>query len=212
MPITVLVADDHPVVRSGIRNELRRHKDIRVVGEALDGDQAVAKTKELQPQVLLLDIRMPGMKATAVIHAVAELPGAPDVLVLSAFGEPEIVIGMLKAGAKGYLLKEAEPTEIVEGIRAVARGGIWLSPSAARVLVEASTEKKAVKDEKLLSAREQEILRMMGGGNSNGHIARELGISERTVKNYVSKIYEELELHSRAEAVAWAWENGLVGK
>jgi DNA-binding NarL/FixJ family response regulator len=211
-PIRILIADDHPVVRSGVRNELAVHADLLVVGEAVDGDEVIARVRELSPQVLVLDIHMPGLKAVDIIHELANLPAPPATLVLSAYGDPENVFGMLDAGARGYMLKDADPEQIAEGIRAVAAGKRWLSQEILEVVLTQRLpfpEVLPVKREKL-SAREREVLVLLGQGLSNAQIAEHMQLSETTVKNHVTSLYDKLDLHSRAEAVAYAWHHGLV--
>jgi DNA-binding NarL/FixJ family response regulator len=211
-PLRVLIADDHPVVRSGVRNELANYADLLVVGEAVDGDEVLARVRELSPQVLVLDIHMPGMKAVEILHALADFPAPPATLVLSAYGDPENVFGMLEAGARGYMLKDADPEQIAEGIRAVAAGKRWLSQEILEVVLAQRlppTEILAVNQERL-STREQEVLALLGQGLSNAQIAEQIQLSETTVKNHVTSLYDKLNLHSRAEAVAYAWQHGLV--
>jgi len=210
MTITVLIADDHPIVRSGIRNELLHHSDIEVMGEAVSGDEVLPLVGELRPDVLVLDINMPGMKAVQVLRNLAEVEKPPQVLVLTAYGDPENVLGMLKAGARGYLLKDSSPVEIADGVRVVAEGMTWLSPAVASVLVESREGEKEPFDEELLSLRELEVLQSVAQGYSNAKISERLSISEGTVKNHITNIYDKLGLHTRAEAVAWAWQNGVI--
>lgn len=210
MTIRVLVADDHPVVRAGICNELARHSDIEVVGEAMNGDEALRLTEGLHPDVLLLDIAMPGMKAIQVIRALRAQLASPHILILTAYGDLENVLGMLGAGATGYLLKDEDLAAIAEAVRAVAQGETWLSAAVAQSLVQHAIEKR---DSPLpLSEREVEVLRLMAKGCSNAQVAETLAISEGTVKNHVTNIYDKLQVHTRAEAVAWAWGHGLVDK
>jgi len=210
MPITVLIADDHPIVRSGIRNELLHHADIEVVGEAVSGDEVLPQVGELRPDVLVLDINMPGPKAVHILHDLGEVDQPPQVLVLTAYGDPENVLGMLKAGARGYLLKDSSPAEIADAIRSVAEGLTWLSPAVAGVLLESQEGIWAQVEEGLLSLRELEVLQFVAQGFNNPQIAERLSISEGTVKNHITNIYDKLGLHTRAEAVAWAWQNGIV--
>lgn len=210
MPITVLIADDHPVVRSGIRNELLHHADIEVIGEAVSGDEVLPLVGELQPDVLVLDINMPGPRAAHILHDLGEVDRPPQVLVLTAYGDPENVLGMLKAGARGYLLKDSSPAEIADAIRSVAEGLTWLSPAVASVLLESQEEIRAQGEERILSAREVDFLQYLAQGLNNPQIAERLSISEGTVKNHITNIYDKLGLHTRAEAVAWAWQNGVV--
>jgi len=209
MAIHVLIADDHPIVRSGIRNELSHHPDFEIVGEAISGDEILPQLGESHADVLILDINMPGMKAKHILGELEKVERPPQVLVLTAYGDPENVLGMLKAGARGYLLKDSSPGNIADGIRAVAKGMTWLSPEVASVLLETQIDEKA-NFEETLSARETEVLQFLAQGYSNAQIAERLSISEGTVKNHITNIYDKLGLHTRAEAVAWAWQNGLV--
>jgi two-component system response regulator NreC len=211
MTIRVLLADDHLIVRSGIRDELARQPDIEVVGEAMDGDEALRLARTLLPDVLLLDINTSSLKAVRVIRELQAQPTPPRVLILTAYGDIENVIGMLKAGATGYLLKEEDPSTIVEGVRAVAQGKTWLSSTVAESLVGQAAEEEKPTLEEMLSERELEVLRLLAQGYTNTQIAEKLAISESTVKNHVTNLYDRLGVHSRAEAVAWAWQHGLIG-
>ncbi len=201
-PIRVLVADDHPVVRSGIKDELAKHPDLLLLGEAVDGDQALELSRTLRPDVLLLDINMPGLQPVKVVRELAKRDDGPQILVLSAYSDVEYVFEMLKAGVHGYLLKDEEPGRIAEGIRAVAAGKTWLSSAVAASIV-ASTVREGRQHE--LSPREEEVLSLMAKGLSNEAIGEQLSISVGTVKNHVSNLYSKLGVRSRAEAVAWAW-------
>lgn len=214
--IRVVLADDHHVVRSGIRSELERHADIQVDGEAADGNEALALVTRVRPHVLLLDINMPGLPGTAVTEQLSQMPDPqkgealafwpPHVLILSAYCEPEYVYNLFAAGAKGYLLKDEAPERIVAGIRQVMRGEPALSLPVQRVLL---TRKS--RPEHDLSARELEVLRLIAKGNTNEEIAEVLVIAIGTVKNHVMNIYKKLpNVRTRSEAVAWAWENRIV--
>lgn len=215
-PVRVLLADDHPVVRAGIRNELARQADIEVIAEAVNGDEALRLAESLRPDVLVLDLAMSGLKPAQVIRQLRAQPAPPRILVLTAHGDRELVQGMLQAGATGYLLKDEDPAAIVDGVRAVAQGRPWLSPAVAQSLSgqPASGEKALMAEAQglPLSMRELEVLRLLARGYSNEQIANALMISEGTVKNHVTNIYDKLKVHTRAEAVAWAWEQGLVDK
>jgi DNA-binding NarL/FixJ family response regulator len=210
--LRVLIADDHPVVRSGVRNELAVHADLQVVGEAVDGDEVLARVRELSPQVLVLDVHMPGMKAVEILHALADFPAPPATLILSAYGDPENVFGMLEAGARGYMLKDADPEQIAEGIRAVAAGKRWLSQEILEVVLTQRLPPVEVLPARYerLSEREREVLIFLGQGLNNAQIAERMQLSETTVKNHVTSLYDKLDLHSRAEAVAYAWQHGLM--
>jgi two-component system NarL family response regulator len=205
--IKVLLADDHPVVRTGIRDELAKHPDLAVAGEATDGDQALALALEVQSDVLLLDINMPGMRVVEVVRELERLRPELRVLVLSAYADLEYVFEMLRAGVDGYMLKDEDPVRISEGIRAVTKGQTWLSEAIESKIVEQSIGKVR---EPNLSPRELEVLSLIARGLSNDEIAELLVITEGTVKNHVSNLYTKLGVKTRAQAVAWAWENGKV--
>lgn len=215
--IRVILADDHHVVRSGIRGELEKHADIDIIGEASDGTEALTLARQLQPDILLLDINMPGIQGMEVTEQLNEmagqkqllnsdLPFPPHILILSAYCEQEYVYSLFAAGAKGYLLKDEHPDRIVAGIRQVMRGEPALSlPVQKLLLVRRQSEDHE------LSLRELEVLRLMAKGHTNEEIADELIIAIGTVKNHVTNIYRKLpNVRTRSEAVAWAWENRLV--
>jgi NarL family two-component system response regulator LiaR len=208
--ITVIVADDHPIVRNGIKNELTRYDEIEIVGEAESGDESLQQAIKLQPDVLLLDINMPGFRAIDVVREICKKEGKTKVLILSAFGDLEYILAMLKAGASGYMLKDEEPATIAKGIRAIANGETWLSSDVATRLVFASVRRNQNYGKSELTSREKEVLGLIAKGHDNQKIAELLTISEGTVKNHVSNIYDKIGVNSRAEAVAWAWEHGLV--
>ena len=206
--IRVLLADDHPVVRSGIRAELARHLDLSVVAEATSGDEAFRLALELEPDVLILDINMPGLKAVRVMRNLLATASPTHVLVLTAYSDTETVVGMLKAGATGYVLKDEDPASIAAGVRAAAQGRTWISAVVAAGLALRSPGGGRLPA--ILSDREREVLALLAQGCSNTQIAEALTLSEGTVKNHVSNIYDHLKVHTRAEAVAWAWQHGLI--
>jgi DNA-binding NarL/FixJ family response regulator len=210
-----LLADDQALVRGGFRMILDAQDDIAVVGEAGDGAEAVARVRELSPDVVLMDVRMPmldGIAATKQI--VAE--GLPSrVLVLTTFDQDEIVYEAMKAGASGFLLKSAPPVRLVDGVRTVAEGDALLAPSVTRRLVEDFVSRpppgQSVPPElDDLTDREQEVLRLIARGLSNGEIAAELVVSEATVKTHVNRVFGKLRLRDRVQAVVLAYESGLV--
>jgi two-component system response regulator DegU len=208
--ITVLIADDHPIVRTGIRNELQQYHDIEVLAEAENGDDALRLAQSLQPDVLLLDINMPGLRAIDVIKGACGHSEKTKVLVLSAFGDLEYILAMLKAGANGYMLKDEEPSTITKGVRTIARGETWLSSEVASNLVFASIRGEKEIGLSEITSREREVLSLIARGYGNQRISEMLSISEGTVKNHITNIYDKLDFKSRAEAVAWAWQHGLV--
>lgn len=207
--LRIAIADDHPIVRNGLKIELAQHAGIEIVGEAGDGDAALQLVQTRKPDLLLLDIKMPGMKSMLLLRALARLPRPPRVLILSAYGDLEYVLTMLKTGATGYLLKDEDPVTIIEGVRAVARGETWLSPRVAAALVSHSLQGTTTADA-ALTPREKEVLVLIARGHDNRQIVENLSLSEGTVKNHITNIYDKLGIRSRAEAVAWAWEHGLV--
>lgn len=215
MSITVVVADDHPVVRSGIRNELISHDDIDVLGEAVDGDEALAQVEKLNPDVLVLDLQMPGTKAPEIVRRLHASGSSPHVLVLTAYGDVEYVLGMMRAGAEGYLLKDEDPAVIVDGVRAVAKGQVWLSASVSATIAEnfqRNVSGQWQSPASLLTERELEVLTLVAQGYSNPQISEALVIADGTVRNHISSIYSKLQVSSRAEAVAWAWQQGVVSR
>jgi two-component system, NarL family, response regulator LiaR len=214
--IRVVLADDHHVVRSGIRNELTRHADIEVIGEAVDGYEALNLAQTLRPDILVLDINMPGLQGTDVAEKLADmmigdkaeenLPWPPHILILSAYCEPEYVYNLFAAGAKGYLLKDEAPERIATGIRQVMRNEPALSVPVQKLLL---TRQESPKHN--LSQRELDVLRLIAKGNTNEEIAEALFIAVGTVKNHVTNTYKKLpNVRTRSEAVAWAWENRIV--
>lgn len=207
MTIRVIIADDHPIVRSGIRSELARHADFAVAGEALDGDAALRLAHELKPDVLMLDVNMPGLRALKVLQELKGLPSTCRVLVLTAYSDTVTVLGMLKAGADGYLLKDDDPTMIPEALRAVAAGKTWLSPSVAAIARVAPSGSAPPEDDYILTRRERQVLRLLIRGCTNKEISQEMQTSERTVEFHVTNLIQKLGVNSRLEAALWAKEN-----
>jgi DNA-binding NarL/FixJ family response regulator len=217
MSIRVLVADDQELVRIGFRLFLETQEDLEVVGEAADGEEAVAQARELHPDVILMDIRMPkldGIEAISRIQHEAMEP-RPRVLVLTTFDLDEYVFGALRAGAAGFLLKDAPREALVEAIRVVHAGEALLSPSVTRRLVEDYARRgeptqppdAILRD---LTPREREVLVLVARGLSNGEIATRLVVSEATVKSHVGSILLKLGLRDRVQAVVLAYESGIV--
>jgi DNA-binding NarL/FixJ family response regulator len=199
--IRVLIADDHAIVRTGLSQLLGTADDIELVGAAGDGAEAATMAAELQPDVVLMDLSMPGTDGiTATERIVAANPEA-HVLVLTSFSDQARILDALQAGAEGYLLKHSEPEVILAGIREIVSGGSPLDPKAARVLL---TNRRSPGPETKLTGREQEVLDMVGAGLPNKTIARRLGISERTVKAHLTNIYQRLGVADRTQAALWA--------
>jgi DNA-binding NarL/FixJ family response regulator len=200
--IRVVIVDDHAMVRSGLIQLLTGAGDIEVVGAAGNGEEALPIVTETQPDVVLMDLQMPvvdGVQATRDIVAAA---GHAQVVVLTTFSDAERIVAALDAGAVGYLLKDAEPHELVEGIRAVARGESPIHPRAARQLLTARATRPAVRPQ--LTSREVEVLQLVRRGLSNREIARRLGISERTVKTHLTSVYQRIGVLDRTQAALWA--------
>jgi NarL family two-component system response regulator LiaR len=209
--IRVLVADDHAIVRNGISALLATEPDIAVVGQALNGRQAVTEAKRLQPDVILMDLVMPDMDGVEAIRTINACQPEARILVLTGFEEDEQVLPAIKAGAQGYLLKISEPAELTQAIRAIYRGESCLHPSVARTLMRklAQPQQQATGSE-LLTDRELEVLRLVAKGQSNREISDELAISEATVRTHVSNILGKLKLCSRTQAALYALREGMV--
>jgi DNA-binding NarL/FixJ family response regulator len=202
--IRVLIADDHAVVRQGLRTFLDLQDDIEVVAEAADGEAALAAAREAQPDVVLVDLVMPNVDGIDVVRRLGE--AAPDAraIVLTSYIDDDRLFPVLRAGAAGYLLKDVQPQELVEAIRTVNDGGALLHPKvAARLLQELATDP--------LTPREREVLVLIGRGMANKVIARELSLSEKTVKAHVSSILAKLGVADRTQAALYAVREGLVG-
>lgn len=210
--IRVLVADDQGLVRAGFRMILRAEPDIEVVGEAADGRESVARTRELKPDVVLMDIRMPGLDGIEATRRVTGLDPPARVLVLTTFDLDEYVYESLRAGASAFLLKDAPEQQLVAAVRVVADGGSLFSPSVTRRLIEQFAHPTAPPSTVLeqLTPREQEVLRLVARGRSNAEIASEIVVSEHTAKTHVASILQKLELRNRVQAVVLAYETGFV--
>jgi DNA-binding NarL/FixJ family response regulator len=210
--ISVLLVDDQDLVRSGLRRILRRKDGFIVVAECADGDEVPAAVAEHHPDVVVMDLRM---KRVDGIEATRKLAGAgsPPVLALTTFDDDELLSGVLRAGASGFVLKDSSAEELIRAVRAVAQGDSYLDPAVtARVL---STYRRAAGEHRSdtvaeLTARERDVLRLIGQGCSNAEIADELCISELTVKSHVGRIFVKLDLRDRAAAIVYAYDHGVV--
>lgn len=217
-PIRVLLVDDQPLLRTGFRMILEAETDIAVVGESGDGVSAVSDTRALQPDVVLMDIRMPrmdGVQATRAITGAARAQ-PPRVLVLTTFDLDEYVVEALRAGASGFLLKDVPAEQLVEAIRTVAQGDSVVAPSVTRRLLDMFAARLPASDAPTpsslshLTAREREVLIMVARGLSNAEIAAELVVSETTVKTHVGNLLTKLGVRDRVQAAIYAYESGLV--
>jgi DNA-binding NarL/FixJ family response regulator len=215
--IRVLIADDQQLVRAGFTMILDAEGDIEVVGEASDGKEAVSEVRRLRPDVVLMDIRMPeqdGIEATRQLQA-GHGEEAPRILILTTFDLDEYVYDALRAGASGFLLKDTPPEQLVEAIRIVAAGEALLSPSVTKRVIEEFVAQKRPAQPKPrglddLTAREREVMTLVARGLSNAEIARELWVSETTVKTHVARMLMKLGLRDRVQAVVLAYEHGVV--
>ncbi|HET9900710.1 MAG TPA: response regulator transcription factor [Actinomycetes bacterium] len=207
-PIGVLLVDDHLVVRQGLRAFLEVQDDIVVVGEAGDGDAALALIVELQPDVVLLDLQMPGMSGVEVLQAMRARGAAARVLVVTSFTQPEAVLPAMRAGAAGYVYKDVEPASLAQGIRSVHAGQTLLADDVAAVLVAGGAASPSGSSG--LTEREGDVLRELAQGRSNREIARALVVSEKTVKTHVSNILLKLGVQDRTQAALWAVRNGAA--
>lgn len=209
--ISILIVDDHAILRDGLKNILSFEEDIKVVGEATSGEEALKFADELSPDVIIMDINLPGMNGVeTTAHIKAKNPDA-RILVLTMYTHDEYLLSALKAGADGYLLKDAPSEHVVDAIKAVYRGESMITPSMTKKLVNIHLQQTQVKkDESNLTDREQEVLIGLVEGLSNKEIAEKLFISDKTVKIHVSKIFKKLEVKSRSQAVIYAVQNHLV--
>jgi DNA-binding NarL/FixJ family response regulator len=211
--IRVLLADDQALVRAGFRMILGAEPEIEVVGEARDGTEAVSLARELAPDVVLMDVRMPVMDGIEATRNVAVGETAPRVLVLTTFDLDEYVYEALRAGASGFLLKDAPEEQLIAGIRIVADGGSLFAPTVTRRLIERFTGSRPTSSPRELdelTPRELEVLRLVARGLSNSEIAGTLVVSEHTVKTHVAHILRKLDLRDRVQAVVLAYETGVA--
>ncbi len=203
-PIRVVLVDDHAVIRLGMGQLLAATDDIVVVGEASDGAEAIEVVERTRPDVVLMDLQMPGMDGVKATRQIVSAKLA-DVLVLTSFSDSERIFGALDAGAVGYLLKDADPDDVLDGIRAVSRGESPIHPRAARALIGTRAGSANVQ----LTARESEVLDLVKDGLANKQIARRLGISERTVKAHLTSAFARIGVSDRTQAALWVERNGL---
>ncbi|MFD1713088.1 response regulator [Amnibacterium flavum] len=211
--IRVLLVDDQALLRGGIRAILESEPGIVVVGEGDDGQAAIDLTMSLAPDVICLDVQMPGMDGLTAARHIAALPHPPAILMLTTFNRDDYLFEALQHGASGFLLKNSSPERLVEAVQVVARGDALLSPDVTRRVIEHFTERTTVEPSaaaEQLTDREREVLGLVARGLSNAEIARELYLGEATVKTHVSKVLLKLGLRDRIQAVVFAYEHGIA--
>jgi DNA-binding NarL/FixJ family response regulator len=212
----VLIADDQALVRAGFRLILDAETDLKVVGEAQDGYEAVAAVQRLLPDIVLMDVRMPGLDGIEATRRLVDGECSAKILMLTTFDMDEYVYESLRAGASGFLLKDVPPEQLVTGIRAVASGEALLAPSVTRRMIEEfvrrppNTARPAPRELEQLTAREREVLVLMARGLSNAELAKEFVVSEATVKTHVAHVLAKLGLRDRVQAVVFAYESGVI--
>jgi DNA-binding NarL/FixJ family response regulator len=207
--IRVVIADDHAVVRAGLEELLRSTEGIEVVGAAADGDEAVRLAREQAPDVILMDLVMPGVDGIEATRRLVAANNEAAVVVLTSFSDRERILQALDAGAIGYVLKDAEPHELVAAIHAAARGESPLDPKAASAVLGARRERAPAE---ALTEREREVLALVGAGLQNKQIALRLGISEKTVKAHLTSVFRQLGVYDRTQAALWAQRHGLAAR
>ncbi|MFJ7949376.1 response regulator [Streptomyces sp. NPDC096354] len=209
--IRVLLVDDHQVVRRGLRTFLEIQDDIEVVGEAADGAEGVARSEELHPDVVLMDIKMPGTDGIEALRKLRELENPAKVLIVTSFTEQRTVVPALRAGASGYVYKDVDPDALAGAIRSVYAGHVLLQPEVAGALLAQEDAGGGTGRGSTLTEREREVLGLIADGRSNREIARALVLSEKTVKTHVSNILMKLDLSDRTQAALWAVRHGVAG-
>lgn len=213
-PIRVLLADDHAVLRSGLRLLLTGQNEFEVVGEACSGTETLSLAEQLQPDLILLDLSMPGLGGLDTLPALRKLVPSAQILILTMHDDPQYLRQALSHGATGYVLKKAADTELISAIHAVLRGEVYVHPSMTRVLLEDMLPESRRNDDAWdsLSDREQEILKMVALGHTSAEIAEQLSLSAKTVETYRARGMEKLGLRTRATLVRFALQNGLINK
>ena len=208
--IRVLIADDHRLLRQGIQSLHSTASDLEIVGEASDGLQVVAMAKELTPDLILMDIEMPGMDGLAATRRIKDLYPNIKILVLSHHDSEEYFFKLLQAGASGYVVKDIAGTELVEGIRAVSKGLAYVSPAIAHALIQERRVRSDSESKELLSPREEEVFKLLAEGYSSNDVAKKLFISLKTAQKHQGRIMEKLGINNRTELVKYAIRKGII--
>jgi NarL family two-component system response regulator LiaR len=211
-PITILIVDDHTIVRQGVRTLLDMHPDLQVVGDAENAEVALSLVEELVPDVVLLDLLLPGMNGVEATRQMKRASPRTQIVVLTSYAEDEYIFPVLRAGALSYLLKDIRPRELAESIRKAARGeSVLHSRIAARMIQEVREAKRKVPPAFVeLTPRELEVLQLLAEGQKNADIAEQLVLGEKTVRGYVSNILSKLHLEDRTQAAVFAWQQGFM--
>ncbi|GAP13255.1 response regulator containing a CheY-like receiver domain and an HTH DNA-binding domain [Longilinea arvoryzae] len=210
MKTRILIADDHPFIRAGIRSEFVRHDDFEVVAEAETTNKVLEYVGKLPVDVVLLDINMPGVKSIEVVKTIRKNYPQVKTIILTVHSDKGMVLSMLKAGADGYALKDENPNNVLEAVRAVMNGKNWISPTVASYLIGQIGGKSASISDNLLSDRESTVVRLICDGMTTRQIAEQIKMSERTVETHITNIYAKLGVNSRQKVVCWAKENGVA--
>jgi DNA-binding NarL/FixJ family response regulator len=205
--IRVLIADDHPLMRKGLADILEGVDDIEVVGAAEDGAAALALAHAVKPDIVLMDISMPGMNGFEALRRMLKAVAGTKVVMLTSYSEHDMVVEAIDNGAVGFLLKDTEPQELLNGIRSAAKGDTPLSPKAAKELLRDRVKRRPLDD---LTQRELDVLTLVGRGMSNKQIAWRLGISEKTVKAHLGSVFDRLGVEDRVQAALWAQRHGII--
>jgi DNA-binding NarL/FixJ family response regulator len=205
--IRVMIADDHNVVRAGLEQLLGANEDVEIVAAARNGQEAFDLCLEHSPDVVLMDLNMPVLDGIQATQRIRQALPSTRIVVLTSFSDRERILDALDAGAIGYLLKDAEPEELIQGIKAAARGESPLAPKAAGAVLQARVDSRPIEE---LSAREREVLVLVGSGIPNKQIARRLGISEKTVKVHLTNVFRRIGVEDRTQAALWAERHGLL--
>jgi DNA-binding NarL/FixJ family response regulator len=208
--IKILVVDDHAILRDGIRALLSLHDDIEIVGEASDGKEAIEKAAELEPDVVVMDIAMPGMDGLEATRRMRKGKSKPHILILTQYGNKEYILSAIKAGATAFVPKRALSSELVSAIRAVSKGESFLYPSAAAALVEDYRQHAEEEPFDRLTPREREVLKLIADGHTSREIANTLFVSIKTIHGHRTKIMEKLDIHNRTELIKFAMRKGLT--
>jgi DNA-binding NarL/FixJ family response regulator len=211
-PIKILIADDHPVVREGLISMIKREPDFKVVGEAANGIEAVNKTKELKPDIVLMDLRMPELDGVEAIRQISATVPSTRFIILTTYSDDEFIFKGIEVGARAYLLKDAPREDLFKAIRAVYRGESLIQPVVASKVLDrfAELSRQAHAPAEILSEREIEVLALMAKGDANKEIAAQLHITDSTVKTHISSIFQKLNAKDRTEAVMQAIKRGII--